>query len=74
MIRIVYNGRRSGLQQQAVAGIASAFLDGAKNIFVATKESPFTYIRILKEYDINVTAKPYVKRRNLIGYQFKKVS
>jgi hypothetical protein len=62
-----------GMRMKQLERIAFTFsFTNRKNIFVVTRSCPHSFISKLKEYGLDVVARPLVKDRKLIGYNFLK--
>jgi hypothetical protein len=75
-MKIIWNRRRttSAMTRRNVSYIASTLLSTNTRAFVATKEDPFLYIRMLEEYGVNAVATPVKRNKKIIGYKFKNAS
>ena len=72
-MKIVYRKtpkRLSTMTQRNVQSIAKTLSCTNRRAFVITKADPFSYIELLREYGIFAKAKPVIRSRKLVGYNF----
>jgi hypothetical protein len=69
-MRVIYTF--TGRQRRQLKEIASTLSYTNRKAFVITRSCPYSFIFRLKEYGIEATARPVVKNKKLIGYNFLK--